>query len=202
MRKIATLSIICLVIFFVGGFILAQFKIIEISTYNQTATIVGGVASILGLLGLIAPSINSTDLKTIEVDALKNLAKTAEEIQKKEAELNLRQNSITQLELQQKELEFLVKKASLSLFFKEQLVRYYEKLEGLVDDNKEISRTIKEIKELEFKISDLDIEIEKSPHADSILRLIEKARVQNNRSTEIVSPFDIFTKALIRVIRL
>jgi hypothetical protein len=61
----------------------------------------------------------------------------------------------------------------------------------MVSENKEISTTIKEIKELEYKIKELDIEIEKSPNTESILQIIDEARRQRTSSLEIKTPFDI-----------
>ena len=163
------------ILFFIIGYLLVLSNRLEKTTYNEVATIVGGVGSVLGLLSLILPGLKTSDIKTIEIETLKNLTKAAEEIQKKEAELNIKQSDITKLELQKEQLEFLVKNASLNLFFKEQIERYYERLDRQISDNKEISTFIKEIKELEYKIRELDIQIEKNPNAESILQIIEKA---------------------------
>lgn len=162
MRKLKVPIIIIAVLFFVIGYIFVLTGFLKQEMYNQIATVVGGLASILSLLGLVSPSLKESDIKTIEVETLKSLAKTAEEIQKKEKELNSKQNDLTQLELQKQELEFLVRNASLNLFFKEQMERYYETLERQVSESKDISRTINDIKELDYKINELNIEIEKS----------------------------------------
>ena len=196
MKKIAIIVIILAVIFFIGGYVLVIFGKLEQALYNQIATIVGGTASILGLLGFARPTLKTSDIKSIEIDTLKSLAKTAEEIQKKETELNIKQNDLTKLELQKQELEFLVRKASLNLFFKEQMERYYETLDKQISDNKEISRTLKDIQELEYKIQDLEIEIEKSPNTEDIMKIIEEARTHRKTTIEIVTPFDDFIKAM------
>ncbi|MCZ8216923.1 MAG: hypothetical protein O9262_11825, partial [Cyclobacteriaceae bacterium] len=156
MKKIAVGFIVLAILFFIVGYILVLSGILEQATYNEIATIVGGVGSVLGLLSLILPGLKTSDIKNIEIETLKNLTKTAEEIQKKEAELNTKQSDITKLELQKEQLEFLIKNASLNLFFKEQIERYYERLDKQISENKEISTTIKEIKELEYKIKELD----------------------------------------------
>lgn len=201
MKKFAISFIILAVSYFLIGYIFVILGQLEQDLYNQIATIAGGLASILGLLGLVLPALKTSDIKSIEIDTLKNLAKTAEEIQKKEAELNTKQNDLTKLELQKQELEFLVRKASLNLFFKEQLERYYETLDKQIAENKEISRSIKEIKELEYKISELDIEIEKSPNTESILHIIEEARKQRKTTIEIKTPFDSLFGSIERILR-
>lgn len=194
MKKITGFFIVLVVLFFIVGYVLVVFKILDQELYNQIATILGGLASTVGLLAFVLPSLRTSDIKNIELDTLKSLAKTAEEIQKKEAELKTRESDISRLELQKKELEFLVKKASLNLFFKEQLERYYETLDKQISDNKEINRTLNEIRELEFKISELDIEIDKNPNTEYIIEIIQKARKYRRTQIEITTPFDNFFK--------
>lgn len=198
MKRFAVTFIIIAVLFFVLGYVFVIFGLLQQTMYNQIATIVGGLASILGLLGFILPSLKTSDIKSVEIETLKSLAKTAEEIQKKEAELNTKQNDLTKLELQKQELEFLVRKASLNLFFKEQMERYYETLDKQITDNREISRTISEIQELEYKIGELEIEIEESPNTENIIKIIEEARKHRRRPTD---PFDLLFAPLIQVLR-
>lgn len=202
MRKYTIIFIILAVLYFIVGYILVLTGILQQSQFNQIATIVGGVASIIGLLSLVLPTLRTSDIKSIEIDTLKSLTKTAEEIQKKEAELSTKQNDITKLELQKQELEFLVRKASLNLFFKEQIERYYENLEKQISENKEISRTIKEIKELEYKISELEIEIQKSPNTDNILKIIEEASKHKQLSVELKTPFDSIFNVFTQIARM
>lgn len=195
MKKIAIVVIILAILYFVVGYICVYLDIFEQTQYNQIATIVGGVGSILGLFGLVVPSLKTSDIKSLEIDTLKSLTKAAEEIQKKEMELTTKQSDLSKLELQKQELEFLVKQASLSLFFREQLKRYYETLDQQITDNKEISRTLNEIKELEHKVEELNIEIEKSPNTESILKIIADARIhQKNKISE--TAVDIFLRLL------
>ena len=94
------------------------------------------------------------------------------------------------LKLQKEELEFLVKKASLNLFFKEQLERYYETLDKQISNNKEINQTLNEIRELEYKVGELNIEIESNPNTEYILEIIKKARSHRRSQIEIKTPLD------------
>lgn len=201
MKKIGVFLIILAVIYFIGGYALVIYGKLTQDNYNQTATIVGGIASIIGLLGLLLPSISTNDFKNIEVETLKNLAKTAEEIQKKEAELNLKQSDITKLELQKQELEFIVRKASLNLFYKEQLERNYDTFSKLIDENKEISKTIQNIKELEYKIEELNIEINKDPNTEYIFTIIAEARKNKTSKIVINDPFEAIAISLINIFK-
>lgn len=201
MKKITGFFIVLVVLFFLIGYVLVIFKVFEQELYNQIATILGGLASTVGLLAFVLPSLRTSDIKNIELETLKSLAKTAEEIQKKEAELKTRESDISRLELQKEELEFLVKTASLNLFFKEQLERYYETLDKQISNNKEINRTLSEIRELEFKVSELDIEIEKNPNTENIIEIIKKARNYRRAEITITTPLDGLFKGLDAVVR-
>lgn len=201
MKKITGFFIVLVVLYFIVGYVLVVLKILEQDMYNQVATVLGGLASTVGLLAFVLPSLRTSDIKNIELDTLKSLAKTAEEIQKKEAELKTRESDISRLELQKEELEFLVKKASLNLFFKEQLERYYETLDKQISSNKEINRTLNEIRELEFKVSELDIEIDKNPNTEYIIEIIKKARNYRRTEIEIKTPFDGLFNSLDAVAR-
>lgn len=193
MKRITSIVIILVVVFFVIGYLLVIAGWMNQSTYNQIATIAGGLASTVGLLTFVLPGLKTSDIKSIEIETLKSLAKTAEEIQQKEKELNKKQDDLTKLELQQQELEFLVKKASLNLFFKEQMEKYYETLDRQITENREISRTINEIKELEYKIDELEIEINQSQNTEQIMKIIEDARKHRSR-VEIKSPLDLISR--------
>lgn len=193
MKRITSIVIILVVAFFVVGYLCVIAGWMNQSTYNQIATIAGGLASTVGLLTFVLPGLKTSDIKSIEIETLKSLAKTAEEIQQKEKELNKKQDDLTKLELQQQELEFLVKKASLNLFFKEQMEKYYETLDRQINENREISRTINEIKELEYKIEELEIEINKSPNTEQIMKIIEDAR-KHRLKVEIKSPIDLIAR--------
>jgi hypothetical protein len=201
MKKFARFLIISVVLYFILGYILVILNVLKQELYNQIATIVGGIASACGLFAFVIPSIKTSDFKNIEIDALKSLAKTAAEIQKKEEELKTRETDIVRLELQKEELEFLVKKASLNLFFKEQLERYYETLDKQISGNREINQTLNEIRELEFKVNELDIEIEANPNAEYILEIIKKARNHRRTQVEIKTPFDGILKVFDEIAR-
>lgn len=190
MKKFARFLIITVLLYFIVGYILVILNVLKQELYNQIATIVGGIASACGLFAFVIPSIKTSDFKNIEIDTLKSLAKSAEEIQKKEEELKTKETDIVRLELQKEELEFLVKKASLNLFFKEQLERYYETLDKQISGNREINQTLNEIRELEFKVNELDIEIEANPNTEYILEIIKKARNHQRTQIEIKTPFD------------
>ena len=91
------------------------------------------------------------------------------------------------------------KSKNLNSFYKEQIERYYDTLDKQISDNKEISRTLNDIKEIEYKIEELKIEIEKSPNTESIMQIIEEARKHRKNSVEIKTPIDAFIEAMVKI---
>ena len=79
MRKLVIISFIILGVVYIGGAVCALFKVIDWNVYLIIAAIVGGLASILGLG---AASMRS-EIRDYSADALKQLAKTASEIENK-----------------------------------------------------------------------------------------------------------------------
>lgn len=189
MRRLALIIITLSVLYFICGFIAVKLDWLEKDFFNESATIIGGVASILGLLGFVLPGIKTSDLKNIELQNLKRLAETADEIQKREQELNNKQTDIQKLELQKTEMEFLIRKASLSLYLKDQLDNYNKRLEEIVTDNKELTKIIDKIIELKQKSEELDLEIESSPLADKAFELISTVKRKNDLEISFESPF-------------
>ena len=81
-------------------------------------------------------------------------------------------------------VEVLVKKASLVLFYKEELNRLYEKLLGLIRKNNELNDIIVTIPEMERQLSKLEGEVDNNPEIRDILSTIQKAKT--HRHAELV----------------
>ncbi len=90
------------VLYFILGFIAVQLGWMTSSNYNSYATIVGGVATLCGLITFALPKLTAKDIETLEIESLHRVAKVAEELNSKNTELNLRATEITKLEQQKK----------------------------------------------------------------------------------------------------
>lgn len=80
LRKAYALIILACVVYFVGGWIASKFGLVTREDYFAYAGIVGGLASVAGLLALTRPAITQSDFKSAEIAALKSMAVTAEQI--------------------------------------------------------------------------------------------------------------------------
>ena len=63
--------------YFIGGWIAVKFALVSRDDYFAYAGIVGGFASVAGLLALTRPALTHTDIKAIELETLKSVAETA-----------------------------------------------------------------------------------------------------------------------------
>ena len=185
MKKAILLLLVslCLLYFCIGLF-LALFNIVDFQTYGMGATVAGGLASILGLLGFLLPKLTTDDIKNIELVAIKNLVKVSEEITNKTEELNRRKNELSQkdrdiqeLELQKQEMEFLIKKAGLLHYLKEQFFFKEKSIVDFLDSNEGVKTLIDETIELKKKIQELDKEIDQSKYADFLQEIIVSADI-------------------------
>jgi hypothetical protein len=175
MRRIFAIIILLCIIYFLGGWIAVYFNILKEETYYSFAGIVGGFASVVGLFSFTKPALTKSDLQEIELDSIKSIAKTTEELNKLEKKREKTQVEIGDLTLQKKEMELLVKNASLALFLKEQHNHYEEKILAELKENKELSENLIKIEELNKKINTLNQEIESDPNVDLLKEIINSS---------------------------
>ena len=146
--------------------------------------IVGGLASIIGLG---AASLRS-ELREYNSETLKQLAATAKEIENKQNQIKDATEQIASLKYKKEELEVLVKKASLSLYYREECERLYQKLLDLLHRDSEINNVIVSIQQAESDLAAIDGEISENKEIKDILATIQKAKSKQtpNRFLNIV----------------
>ena len=176
-RKIALWCFLGAFIIYIGCALCAGWNfLIDWDIYFKIATIVGGLASIIGILGLSSNPLKDSDIRDFRSDSLKKLAQTAEEIEAKHDEIEETNKKISSLEYKKEELEVLVEKASLSLYYKGELERSYSKLSTLIASSKEINDLILSIQQLEHDAGTLNNEIENNKDIQDVISTIEKAK--------------------------
>ncbi len=177
MRKLALLCFIIAILCYVLGAILSWNNMwINWDEYQKFAAIVGGLASVIGLLGLVF-----SPMRDLNSQVLKNLAQTTEEFEKKQEMLEKASQEIRSLELKKEDLNALVEKASLSLYYKAELKRMYEKLEYKIDNDVELSNLLETIRKMEEETQILGCEIEKDKNISEIIATIQKANERTER---------------------
>lgn len=149
---------------------------IDWDEYLKIVAVVGGLASVIGLLGLVL-----SPIRDLNSQVLKDLAHTTEEFERKQEMLEKATQEIKTLELKKEDLNALVEKASLSLYYKAELKRMYDKLNKMIDSSEDISNLLKTIAKMEEDAQTLGCEIERNKDISVIISTIQKANERTER---------------------
>lgn len=195
---VAILIVACL-LYFIGGGIAAWFDWFSINRYVLIGGIVGGLASVLGLISLARPSLNQEDLRGLELQSLKRIAETSEEIQKLELARAATKQELGTLEEKMRQMEFLVQKASLSLFLQEQHKLYEKRILEEVSRNKDLAISLTELSSIHERLTALEQQIANDPNVDLLRQVIEAAKREPTRGA--FSDFPPMTRAFLLAVR-
>ena len=162
-------------------------------TYLTLSGIIGGVASVCGLLSFgIARKFSNEDIETIEAGYMKKIADTAEKLEDQNVEILQKAKAISQteeelkkLEIQKSEMEFLINKASMGLFLRDQLHRNQQRILELVETNSELHKLLNEIKPLKEKLEKLNQELESDPNVDLLMEVVKSAKFDKETIIEL-----------------
>jgi hypothetical protein len=190
--------IACL-LYFVGGGIAVLARWLTTERYVAVGGIVGGLASVLGLLSLARRSLNQEDLAGLELQSLRRIADTSEQIKQLELARTEAQQHLGTLEEQKRQMEFLVQKASLSLFLQEQRRLYTKRVLDETSRNKELVETLFELSSIEQKLTALGEEITNDPNVDLLKRVIGAANSEPLRDSKAPSMWG-YAASLMRVL--
>jgi hypothetical protein len=98
-------------------------------------------------------------------------------------------------------MEFLVQKASLSLFLQEQKRLYEKRIQEELDKNKDLTSHLSELSSIEKKLVALDEEIQKDPNVELLQKVIWSARRTPQPQRELFSEFPPLTRFLLLFFR-
>lgn len=175
MRKAYAAIILACIVYFIGGWIATRFGVVTRDDYFAYAGIVGGLASVAGLLALTRPAITQSDLKSVEIETLKSMAATAEQLDKLQSARAQTVQEIDELAIKKKAMELLVKKASLALFLKEQYSHHERQVLEELAKNDNLRIALANASESAEKIRALDEEISIDPNVSQLREIIRTA---------------------------
>jgi len=186
MRKAIVGIVITSVLYFILGFLSTIFGWLQMSTYLNYGAIFGSLASICGLLSFVIPNrISADDFDNVEIGYLKKVSVAADQLQEKRQEISSRTQALSEtekeieaLEIKRQEMEFLVKKASLSLFLKDRIERNNSRITEIVNSNPELRGLIEEIPSMKEKLLAVDEEIENDKNVDLLSEIINGERIE------------------------
>lgn len=209
MKKILLVVITGCLLYLIGGFIAVKFGWLDSTSYNSWTALVGGVATICGLLGFALPKLTPSDIKGVGSKSLQELAQLADDLASKENEINSKATELIKLDKQKKEMEFLVRKASLSVFLQDRIARNEKRIIDLLHQkhNEEILTLLDEVNESTNKLNALNEEIQSNEHVDLLNEIIDKSRNKEEISMSTIAeqmpfPFINIFKILARVTKL
>lgn len=175
MKKILIAFIILCIAYFIGGYLAVNSGRLSQDSYILYASIAGSLASVVGLLSLVKPAFTRTDIQALDVDALKRITKAAEEMEQYKNQRNATEQELAELSLQKEEMQFLVRKASLSLFLTDQLESRQKRILEIVSENRELGTLIAEYSQQAEKLDALDEEIEKDKNVELLHEILTSA---------------------------
>jgi hypothetical protein len=188
-------------VYFIGGWFAVKFDIVTRDDYFAYAGIVGGLATVAGLLALTRPAITQSDIKSIELETLKSVADTADQLQQLQSTRAKTVQEIDELAVKKKEMELLVKKASLALFLKEQYSYHERKILEEVAKNEALTRALHDAGATADKIAALDEEIEVDPNVQQLREIIATASRRELTFEEALNDMPSLAKAIFLVLR-
>jgi len=162
-------------LYFLGGWIAIQIGWVTKEDYFAYAGIVGGLASVAGLATVFRPGITASDVQNIEASALRSIAETSTQLEELRERQKLTQQELGGLELKKVEMEFLVKKASLAIFLKEQHAYHERVVIEELDKNTRLRESLNEATQSAEKIQALDEEIQQHPNVAELRQIIATA---------------------------
>lgn len=196
MRKTYAVIIIACVIYFVGGWIATRFGVVTRDDYFAYAGIVGGLASVAGLLALTRPAITQSDFKSFEIETLKSMTATAEHLNELQSAHAQTMQEIDELAIKKKAMELLVKKASLALFLKERYSHHERQVLEELAKNENLRIALLNASESAEKIQALDEEIAVDPNVSQLREIIKAASRREPTFEEVVGGMPLVSRAL------
>lgn len=201
MRRIFAIIILLCITYFIGGYVSAHFKLISQEQYLAYAGIVGGLASVAGLFSFLKPALTKDDLQSLELDSLKSLMQTTEQLKDLERKRVKTKSEIGDLEVRKKEMELLVKKASMSLFLKEQYKQHEQKILSRIKSDDVLKDSLSQVSELKNKLDALEEEIDKDPNVETLREVIKSANKKEDSLVEAIEAMPPITRMLFIILR-
>ncbi|MCL1048911.1 hypothetical protein L2755_04610 [Shewanella abyssi] len=201
MRRLSAILILLCITYFIGGWIAVHFGLFDKDVYFSYAGIVGGLASVVGLFAFTKPALTKTDLQEIEMDSLRSIAKTTDELRGLEETRAKTKEELGDLAVQKKAMELLVKKASLALFLKEQYSHLEKKVIEEVSSNTELNESLEKLKEVSQKLNALNEEIDRDPNVSQLKDILSTASRREPTLDDAIEQMPSIAKLTFIVIR-
>lgn len=173
MRKFIAIFLLLSFAYFAVGWYAQSEAWITQQQYLTFGGIIGALASLMGLAAFFKPPLSRNDIQNIEIESLRKVVEASEEIKRLEEAQSAQISQLDELQKQRKEMELLVRKASMSLFLQEQRKYYVRQIRSYIDASDELSERLNSLADVDQKLEALEEEIEKDPHVEQLKRVID-----------------------------
>lgn len=171
---IGVVAVMC--VFFIAGGVAAYLGRLDKEVYIVATGVVGGLASVIGLIGLLAkPALTARDMKAVEVELVSELATTMKEVKEYEERISSNKQEIDRLQEDRAKIELLVRQAALKVFLEERLRNLSEEIEKRLEADTTLARMVSEYFSVKEQVISVDGEIKESGRAEEIYEIIRKA---------------------------
>lgn len=184
MKKVLIWIVVLSIAYFIIGYLLVIVECFDKDSYLTLSAIIGGIASVSGLLALTTNRFEKDDVERVGIEYFKKVVESAEELKKKEVELISKEEALTakekeikDLDIKKNEMEYLVRKASMSLFLKDQIERTDSRIIEISEENKELNRLIIQRRKIVKQLSEIEGEIEGNSNIELINDIIESTKL-------------------------
>lgn len=198
MRRFCTVLVFLSMAYFIIGGFFCYLNKFELPVYLNGMAIVGFVMTIVCIYSLSKPVITQSDLEQLEASSLESITKTVVELKSLQTNKNSTQEEIIDLERKRKEMELLIKKASMALFFREQLNYHERRILSEINGSESLSHSLSEIKEIKIKLSALDEEIACDPEVEFLHSILLEASKRTPTLDELTEGMPLIFKVMMR----
>lgn len=189
--KVVTVLIIFLaILYFILGYLAVSINIFDQNIYFNLSAIIGGIASVVSLFSFVWSNLRKRDIEKVGIEYLKDIIEKSEELKYKEIELRNKNNDLSKkekeieaLELKKKEIENLIQKSSMIIYFKDQYSRIEDDIVKIIQD-KELEKKVNQLDKLKLKLHALNAEVESDKNVDFLKEIIRKMDEFESTPTE------------------
>ncbi|MBI3727041.1 MAG: hypothetical protein HY254_01765 [Burkholderiales bacterium] len=198
-RKLYVVLIVLSLIYFAFGWVATKFDLVTREEYFAYVGLVGSLGTVAGLLALTRPTISQSDFKSVEIETLKSVTETVEQLSLLQSASAKTRQELDGLEVKKKEMELLVKKASLALFLKEQYSFYERQVIEEIEKNDRLSKALLNASECASKVLALNEEIEIDPNVNQLKEIISAASRRESVFDEALNEMPVFARTLLLI---
>lgn len=195
MKKILIWIVLLAIAYFIFGYIAVAFNLFDKEVYLTLSAIIGSLASVSGLLAFTSNKIEKDDIEKVGIEYFKKVVESAEELKLKEEELitkekalSAKEKEIKELDIKKKEMEYLVRKASMSLFLKDQLERTDLRIVEISEENKELNKLLSQRVTIFSQLSEVEEEIEGNSNVELINEIVTTTKLKLNSKPKRKKP--------------